>query len=195
MAGKQGCRICAFENSSNIRTYDTDKFKELATTMHGDKYNYDLVNYIKHDRHVSIICNKCKKTFNQKPSVHLFGCGCSKCYKNISKPERLFLELLKIEDSPESRQLRIKGLIVDGYDKNTNTVYEFLGDYWHGNPNKYSPNNINKSCKKTFGELFNKTVIKLTKLKSLGYNVKYVWESDWNEYIKGESELKIKNYE
>jgi hypothetical protein len=39
---------------------------------------------------------------------------------------------------------------VDGYDENTNTVYEYLGDYWHGNPEKFYPKDINRDCKKTF---------------------------------------------
>ncbi len=32
----------------------------------------------------------------------------------------------------------------DGYCSETNTIYEFHGDYWHGNPSKFSPTDINE---------------------------------------------------
>ena len=72
-----------------------------------------------------------------------------------------------------------------GLDKLTNTVYEFLGDYWHGNPSVFNSSKINKDCKKTFGELYEMTFKRLNKVKSLGYNVKYIWEKDWSKFNKG----------
>jgi uncharacterized protein involved in high-affinity Fe2+ transport len=32
-----------------------------------------------------------------------------------------------------------KNFKFDGFDPDTGTVYEFYGDYWHGNPKKYDP--------------------------------------------------------
>jgi len=70
-------------------------------------------------------------------------------------------------------------LTIRPYDSKANTIYEFLGDYWHGNPVKYDKNNTNEKCKKTFGELYKNTFIRLNKLKDSGYVVKYIWEYDW----------------
>jgi len=39
-------------------------------------------------------------------------------------------------------------LTIRPYDSKANTIYEFLGDYWHGNPVKYDKNNTNEKCKK-----------------------------------------------
>ena len=41
---------------------------------------------------------------------------------------------------------------VDGYDPATNTIYEFLGDYWHGNPKTNGKNMFRKNyaTNKTF---------------------------------------------
>ncbi len=72
----------------------------------------------------------------------------------------------------------------DGYCKKTNTIFEFHGDFWHGNPNKYNPNEINKVTKCTFGELYKKTLVKEKKIKKLGYNIVKMWESDWIKLIK-----------
>lgn len=41
----------------------------------------------------------------------------------------------------------------DGYCKETNAIYEFHGDYWHGNPNKFIQSEMNITCKKTFREI------------------------------------------
>ena len=47
--------------------------------------------------------------------------------------------------------------------------------------------NINKgdSKKRTFGELYNNTFKRFDKLKLLGYNIKYIWENDWNKFKAG----------
>ncbi len=86
---------------------------------------------------------------------------------------------------PEYRQVKIKifnkWYVVDAFDPNTNTIYEFYGDYWHGNPKIYHPYKVNKQKKKTFGKLYKITVEKENNLKKLGYNVISIWESDWKE--------------
>ncbi len=47
---------------------------------------------------------------------------------------------------------------VDGFDSSTNTVYEYHGSYWHGNPEVFDPNDINEMAGKTFGELYQSTI-------------------------------------
>tara|TARA_R100000951_G_scaffold106264_1_gene100729 strand:+ start:1 stop:876 length:876 start_codon:yes stop_codon:yes gene_type:complete len=71
--------------------------------------------------------------------------------------------------------------LADGYCKKTNTVYEFNGDYWHGNPAVYDADDINKTTKTTFGDLYKKTLEKEDTLKRMGFNVVSIWEKDWNE--------------
>ena len=57
---------------------------------------------------------------------------------------------------------------VDGYCKHNMTVYSFFGDFYHGNPNVYKRDFYNKLLKKTMGELYDKTIIRENKIKSLG---------------------------
>ena len=80
------------------------------------------------------------------------------------------------------RQYKIPGTryLVDGFDKETNTVYEFLGDFWHGHP-KFPRDRINEINHCTMEYLYNCTFQRLDHLKTLGYNVKYIWESDFKE--------------
>jgi hypothetical protein len=86
----------------------------------------------------------------------------------------------------EHRQVKIivgdDFYFVDGYDPNSKTIYQFYGDFWHGNPKKYHPSKINKKVGKTFGQLYNLTIEKEKKLIAAGYQVISIWESDWAEY-------------
>lgn len=81
------------------------------------------------------------------------------------------------------RPLKHRKYKVDGYDPDTNTVYEFLGDYWHSNiekshilPNKKHPS-INGI---THSQNYLKTLSRLNEIKNAGYNVVYIWESNSN---------------
>jgi len=97
-----------------------------------------------------------------------------------------------LSDDLNHRQVKIGKSRVDGYDPENKTIYEFLGDYFHGNPQKFKPEEYNKTCHMTHGELYNQTMNRLNTLKSMGYVVKYVWEYDFKRYIKGiDKELKI----
>lgn len=68
---------------------------------------------------------------------------------------------------------------VDAYDLTTNTVYEFQGDHWHGNLEKYESSKINSNNKKTFSELNTKTEQKRELIKNAGYNLIEIRESNF----------------
>jgi len=68
---------------------------------------------------------------------------------------------------------------IDGFDPETLTVYEFLGDFWHGNPARFDPQEINPVNKETFGALHKKTIRRLELLRKEGYNVVFIWEYDF----------------
>lgn len=67
----------------------------------------------------------------------------------------------------------------DGFDPLTNTIYEFYGDYWHGNPTVFEPDGVNALAHKTFGALYQATLARETLIKEAGYNLVSIWESDW----------------
>ena len=56
----------------------TEEFINKAKLVHGDKYDYSLVNYITSKMSVKIIC-PIHGEFEQKPNYHLSKCGCNKC--------------------------------------------------------------------------------------------------------------------
>ena len=87
-----------------------------------------------------------------------------------------------------TRQVRIGSYYVDGLvDKD---VYEFFGDYYHGNPKIYSSKERIKGS--TVGEKWEKDKNRAEIIKSKGYNFKVIWESDWSDFQQGRSnKLKI----
>ena len=162
--------------------YDQNEYIEKAKMVHSNKYDYSKVDYINSYTKICILC-PIHGAFYQIPKSHLWGTGCSKCVSRISKPEMEFLNYVNIPDTKENRQVCVSQRKVDDFCENT--IYEFLGDYWHGNPERFSSYEYNKSTKKTFGELYKETIKKFDKLKSFGYSIKYIWEWDWKNYKKG----------
>ena len=66
---------------------------------------------------------------------------------------------------------------VDGYDPETKTCYEYLGDYWHGNPLVYEKEEYCEQRQCTFGEIYNFTMNRTEEIKSYGYKVVIEWEN------------------
>lgn len=149
------------------------------------------MNHINNRTKVIIVCKK-HGEFPQNPCNHLNGQNCPICshLNYISKGEQEFLNYLNINEI----QIPIRDYIVDGYDSKNNIIYEFLGDYWHGNLNIFDSNKINKHLNKTYNQLNKETFDRFQILKNLGYIIKYIWESDWNNFKKNKSELKLKTY-
>lgn len=92
-------------------------------------------------------------------------------------------EKIYIQHAMNEGEYKIPGTryTADGYCRATNTIYEFHGDYWHGNPEIYEADVMNESTNCTMGELYQKTLLKEQKIKELGYNLVVMWE---NTYIK-----------
>jgi len=189
LRGNGGCLKCQTDKLIEDRTLTTEEFIEISNKKHDFKYDYSESHYLKGYLEVIIICPK-HGPFPQIAQAHMGGKGCSKCVNQISKPEFQWLNSLNLPDDKEHRQvsLRINGKLykVDGLDPHTKTIYEFYGDFFHGNPNnsKFKPEAYNKITHCTFGELYTKTLAKESALKAAGYTVISIWESDYKAQKK-----------
>lgn len=89
-----GCPLCAVGKRWDIRGRITSEdFTKRAKEIHGDKYNYSLVNYTGNHVPVEIICPE-HGVFRQMPSKHLIGQGCPHC-KGSKGEERICIFLSK----------------------------------------------------------------------------------------------------
>lgn len=169
----------------------TEDFIDAAKKIHGDKYDYSLVDYKRHDSEVKIICDK-HGLFLQKPTYHInTKLGCYKCaHSGFSKKQIEWLEYesekdgIFIEHAMNVGEYKVGKYKVDGYCEDTKTAYQFHGDYWHGNPNIHDKDKINEICKKTMGHLYEETIKKDEYIKNKGYKLVIMWENDWNKLIK-----------
>ena len=67
----------------------TEQFIKDAKKVHGNRYDYSLVEYISAHKKVKIKCKK-HDFFEQTPHHHLNGSGCKKChYINQSNNQKL----------------------------------------------------------------------------------------------------------
>ncbi len=65
---------------------------------------------------------------------------------------------MTIQIPKDYRQYKIDKFYVDGINLDENIIYEFNGDFWHGNPNIYKGDDINKVNGIKYGELYKKTI-------------------------------------
>lgn len=181
-----GCSDCKKEKISNKKRLGNDKFIKRAKAIQKKCYDYSLVEYKTLIDKVKIICSE-HGIFEQKPQEHLRGYGCKLCAgTTISAVSQIWLDSFNLNLIREHTIQHDNGYYtVDGYDPKTNTVYEFDGDYWHGNPKLYDADRLNTSVDKKFGELYNNTILKQQTLKKLGYNLITIWESNFNAKISG----------
>lgn len=85
----------------------TDDFISKAIAIHGDRYDYSLVEYKSHHEKVKIICKE-HGEFEQIASVHLRGSICKRCSANLfgDKKKNLILEnKLKRISQPEDHKI------------------------------------------------------------------------------------------
>jgi hypothetical protein len=139
-----------------------------------------------HPEWLAAIYNRTKSNTTGMPTPT----GCPSCNKrSYSKKAIQWLDSIAYQEniyiqhaeSPEG-EYRIPGTKykADGWCQETNTIYEFHGDIWHGNPELYDPNEINRVNCKSYGELYRATIERENVIKSLGYILVTTWESEWD---------------
>lgn len=172
---------------------NVEKFKEKATIVHKGYYDYSLISdelYTNIRGKIPIIC-PVHGVFYQRGDDHNRGHGCMDCSKRSCSTKSLVWldnimqqEQIHIKHAGNGGEYRIPNtrLFADGYCEETNTIYEFDGDAYHGNPNRYLPNeNCHPNNKNiTAEELYDKTITKHQRLLDLGYNLITIWESDFD---------------
>jgi len=70
---------------------------------------------------------------------------------------------------------------VDGYCKETKTIYEFLGCWYHGCPDCQDPEKIHCWKKVSMKELYQEFIDRKKVFEDNGYNVISIWECKWEE--------------
>ena len=91
---KQGCTICSKLVSQDKQRKTSDEFIIESKKIHGDRYNYTLVDYERYGSKVKIICSE-HGEFEQTPGNHLKGKGCKYCGGTSKMDTKLFINKSK----------------------------------------------------------------------------------------------------
>ena len=158
----RGCLEC-----SGFKKPTTGEFIEKAKAVHGDRYDYSKVEYVKVSSKVTIICSV-HGEFEQSPTNHLMGKGCPKCTNRVSKAEQKIIDFISenydgpIETSvsPDFMQGKLE---LDIYLPEKRLAFEYNGNYYHDKKPKGYHRNKTKMCAEAGVELY------------------HVWESDYND--------------
>lgn len=174
---KQGCGKCKGVKISETKRFDVSEFIIKANHIHKNKYDYSYVEYINSHTHIKIIC-PIHGLFSQKPNNHLYSKnGCPSCGYNKSKTSDEWLFSLGVALEYHEKHIKVGGVSykVDAYVPENNTVYEYFGNFWHGNPEYYNPDEINPKNKIKFGILYKNTINRIENIKNGGYNLIFKW--------------------
>lgn len=208
LAGR-GCQECGKIQAPISNTLSQEEVLLRFKNIHGNRYDYSLVDYNKNYDMVTIICIV-HGSFDQRAADHWNGHGCKHCFidenkKNYSKSCSTWLNIIAkykrinirhAENGGEHSVVPryhgledhypdIKYVTVDGFYPDNNVVFEFHGCLWHGCPVCYSPEDANPITKKSMKDLYARTKQKEELLDRVGFeHVIVIWEHEWWEIIR-----------
>lgn len=114
---RYGCAKCGISSQVSKRTFSTEQFISRAREVHGDKYDYSLVEYINAKTPVKIICLK-HGLFEQVPDTHTHSYGCPKCVLDIGNKK-----------SVSTKQTRKYGMPLDVFKSICSRLFSGKYDY------------------------------------------------------------------
>ncbi|XP_041479156.1 uncharacterized protein LOC121426824 isoform X1 [Lytechinus variegatus] len=99
-------------------------------------------------------------------------------------------EGIRLQHARNGGEFKIGRYRVDGYHVDSKTVYEFLGDLWHGCPKCYKRRDILvPGTSETLQDVYESTLTRIEELRKMGYTVITMWECDFRKMSMTDSNL------
>lgn len=154
-----------------------------------------------HDRQCTFTLEKCIQKYGQEEGIKRYkerqikwknsllksflsegDCRCPQ--SNIAN--KLFNDITKLLNIPNpiKEKFIYDRVTKKGYSYDfcyENKIIEFNGDYWHCNPKKYKSDYVHKTIKLSAKEIWKRDNDKKILAEKFGYNIHYVWESDYKK--------------
>ena len=137
----RGCKECGKEKRAKwneLQNQEAGKtFIDKAKKIHGDKYDYSKVNYVKNNVKITLICPK-HGEFEITPNAHLNGQGCKKCAIERTHDlqrktkEQFIIDAKKIHGN----RYDYSKVEYEGTDKKVCIICPKHGEFWQ-TPNKH----------------------------------------------------------
>lgn len=187
-----GCPSCQYANLSKNNRTPLSEVKSRLAEQWGGAIKY-VRGYVSSDKPATFRCQKGHEWTTAVKHVISGSSGCPSCAMgNGSRSCANWLDGIMAETGihiehlgngserkislHDGRQIR-----VDGYCEALNTVYEFHGSCWHGDPQWYEPD---AHChpfnpEVTAKELYEATLARDAAIRKSGYNLVFIWESEF----------------
>lgn len=174
-----GCLYCKKIKASKEHNFKV-LFPEKCKKWNYNKNNLGPENYLP-GSHAIVwwICYEHNEPYEWRTAIKEVarGSDCPLCAKShISNAGTIWLEKLNIKDREIYINYKNTKYYVDG--KKGNTIYEYIGLFWHGSPKRFNPDKIHPINKSKFIDLLYKTIIRFNRLLKLGYEIIYKWEDE-----------------
>lgn len=192
----EGCPYCS-NNKLSDETSLMFKYQDISNEW-SDKNEYTPNDYSAYSH--AKVWWKCSKGHDDYESTianrtHTNKQGCPRCanvgysgaaldwLKHIADKENIHIQHAS-NGGEHVVKLEGRKFYLDGYCAETQTGYEFYGDYWHGNPDIFDHDKINPTIGKTYRELYDNTMKRERFLEENDIMIISIWENDWNQLKK-----------
>ena len=102
---------------------------------------------------------------------------------------------LKVKDlrhAANGGEVRIGNYRADGFDKTSNTIYEYYGCFHHGCPKCFpEANTRNPDTRKRLKKVYMETLERESVFRSMGFQVKSVWACEWKRLKTEDPEAQL----
>jgi predicted nucleic acid-binding Zn-ribbon protein len=130
---RSGCPFC---NGRGISRHTTTTFTNIATQIHGGKYDYSQVDLNRITDYVTILCPD-HGPFRQRANNHIHlmnGCPACDATKSSSRTEKALVEFIRSLDEfevVENDRKTLHGKEIDAFIPGRSVGFEYHGMYWH----------------------------------------------------------------
>lgn len=141
----KGCQSCGDERVGLQSRWTFDEFVYAATSVHGNTYTYNSLNYEDGKPVAEIVCSS-HGIFKQNVAYHVGGSGCPTCGSNrISKPNQEVAEFIESLELEVILEHKIGRKFLDIYIPSLKLAFEYNGNYWHSSKFTHSSAHKEKS--------------------------------------------------
>ena len=102
---------------------------------------------------------------------------------------RRFKGVINIQHAANGGEVKLGNYIVDGFDRETNTVYEYYGCFFHGCPECFPADLRNPDTKKRMRQAYTETKHRERYLRIAGYKIVSIWGCEWRRKKQENVEL------
>jgi G:T-mismatch repair DNA endonuclease (very short patch repair protein) len=151
-----------------------DDFYNISCELLSNNYGGTLLNYYN--------SNPIHILLDVYPEYNWDITKFNKRYSNMSTEVMSFIENLfgiHIQHGIDEYKIPDTRYSVDGFHKETNTIYEFHGDFWHGAEYLQIQHAKNNKIHELLKQRFGRTKLREQFIKNKGYNLIVIWEHEW----------------